>query len=492
MTSLLRSKIKEKDLNKIMESINAQTYLKPVSGDRLDVYWLIKPFARAIIKKDNYILEEPKLNENEYILLEVLYRKLRDKIILKNEPNFDNKDIILFAEFINEVKKSRIDITTIGKIWYYLRREFLGYGKLDPIFKDPYIEDISCSGYSLPVYVYHRIYGSLRTNILFEEDELDKFVLKLAQKANTQVSLESPIADSTLPTGERIQVTYRKVASTRGSTFSIRKTPEEPITVVDLVAWNTVDSAIAALIWLCVESRLNMLITGSTASGKTTMLNAVSLFIPKNTKIISIEDTREVRLPHENWTPFLVNDSDEMFEMLKTSLRQRPEFLLVGEIRGKEAITMFQAMNTGHTTYSTLHAGDADSAVNRLIYDPINVPLAMFDALDLLMVLKIDHIKGNMVRRMVSLYMIDLVGGTQIRKYPLFMWSKSNDRFIITEHYNMLVDRIARTFGKSRDFVEDEIQRRSEFIGNLLVERPNMYELMELINNYREEFYERL
>ncbi len=314
--------------------------------------------------------------------------------------------------------------------------------------------------------------------------------MKLAQKANVQVSLEKPIADATLPTGERIQVTYRKVVSTRGSTFSIRKVSEEPITPLDLIAWNTINSRICSLLWLCVDARQNMLITGSTASGKTTMLNALSLFIPYRVKVISIEDTREVRLPHENWTPFLAKDAEEMFELLKASLRQRPEYLIVGEVRGREAITMFQAMNTGHTTYSTLHAGDATSAINRLIHDPINVPLAMFDALNLLMVLKIDHVGGRMVRRMKHLYLVELEKGVKIKTTPLFSWEKP-DNFV--EHdCKALLKKLAEVYGVSESFIEEEANRREKFLEILREERPGMKKLVQAFEDYRKDFYERL
>ncbi len=475
-----------------MESLLSHSYVEFEEDERvIDSYWLIKPFARAVILEKDYLVIEPELKAAEAVFLEKVHRKLREKIIIKSEEELKNKEKILFNEFLKEARKADFEETSIGRMWYYLRREAVGYGKIDAVLRDPHIEDISCSGYNLPVYVYHRAYGSLRTNIVFEEDELDEYVMKLAQKANTQVSLEKPIADATLPTGERIQVTYRKVVSTRGSTFSIRKVSEEPISPIDLVAWGTLDLRLAAILWMCVDFRLNLLITGSTASGKTTMLNALSLFIPYRVKIVSIEDTREVRLPHENWTPFLAKDAEEMFELLKAALRQRPEYMIVGEVRGREAITMFQAMNTGHTTYSTLHAGDATSAINRLIHEPINVPVAMFDALDLLMVMKIDHISGRMVRRVKNLYMIRLREGIKIETIPVFSWNKKNDAYV-EENIRPLFEKLGRICGESAEFVEEEAERREKFLADLLSERPGMRKLVEEIESYRNEFYARL
>jgi len=485
---LIPRKNKE-DFSKLYNKIHSIEYIKSKFDDA-EVYWLHKPFAKAVIK-ETYEVVEPEIKPDEILFLEKVYAKIRDRLILKNINDLQNKELTLFKEFAEEIKKSKVDDTTAGRIWYYLRRDLIGYGKIDALLKDSHIEDISCSGYNLPVYVYHRAHGSLRTNIRFREGELDSFVLKLAQRANSQVSLEKPIADSTLPTGERIQVTYRSIVSTRGSTFSIRKVSEEPITPLDLIAWNTLNSKIAALLWLCVDAGMNILITGSTASGKTTMLNALSLFIPFRVKVISIEDTREVRLPHENWTPFLAKDSDDMFELLKASLRQRPEYLIVGEVRGKEAITMFQAMNTGHTTYSTLHAGDAVSAINRLVHEPINVPIAMFDALDLLMVLKIEYVKGKMVRRLNKLYTVELKKGVEIQTTPVFSWNKNEDTYKELE-LDKLVERLSNIYGKKTSFVEDEVQTRAKFLENLLEERHKMDTLVDTFESYRRTFYEKL
>ena len=491
LLDLLGFRQKKEDFSELYGKIHSAEYIES-EPEGLETYWLQKPFAKAVIG-ETYTVVEPELSPDEAVFLKKVYVKIRDRLIIKSveEVRDREKEAILFREFAKEVKKAKIDEKSAGKIWYHLRKDFLGYGKIDALLRDQHIEDISCSGYNLPVYVYHRAYGSLKTNIKFGEAELDSFVLKLAQKANAQLSLEKPIADATLPTGERIQVTYRRVVSTRGSTFSIRKVSREPITPLDLIAWKTLDSRIAALLWLCVDARQNMLITGSTASGKTTMLNALSLFIPFRVKVISIEDTREVRLPHENWTPFMAKDAEDMFNLLKASLRQRPEYLIVGEVRGKEAITMFQAMNTGHTTYSTLHAGDAVSAINRLVHEPINVPVSMFDALDLLMVLKIDHVEGKMVRRMKRLYMVELRKGVEIKTIPVFSWSKNCDCYEEFES-EKLIRKLSEVYGKSSSFIEEEVESRAKFLESLLEERPKMSVLVEKLESYRKEFYERL
>lgn len=434
----------------------------------LDEYWLNEPFAKVVIRGDEYIVLEPPLSDEERRLLEKVRLELRNELFLKDVLQLLDKEKILFNEMMKRLRG--VSIETVGKIWYYLRRDSIGYGKIDPILRDRYIEDISCSGYELPVYVYHRAYGSLRTNITFSRDELDDFVLKLAQKANVQLSLENPIADSILPTGERIQLTFRDVVSTRGSSFSIRKSAEEPITPIDLIAWGTATPEVMAFLWLCVEAKKNVLIIGPTASGKTTLLNAISMFIPKNAKIVSIEDTRELKLPHENWIPFLAKDFDEMFELLKASLRQRPEYILLGEIRGREAVILFQAMSTGHASYATLHAGDVKSAINRLIHDPINVPSAMFDALDYVVVLHMMWKGGRVVRSIRGIYEVYVEGEIKART----VW----DGKLCTSTFENF-DCIGTV-----DEVRREHARRSEFLKNLTPFRPKMQDFVGRIYEF--------
>ena len=275
---------------------------------------------------------------------------------------------------------------------------------------DRHIEDITCNGANLPVFIYHRKYANLATNIQFDDDELNKSALKIAQKANKQMSLTTPLVDAALPGGSRVQLTYSDIISAKGSSFTIRKFKTDPMTPVDLIALDTYNADLMAVIWLCVENNKSMIIAGGTACGKTSTMNAVSFFIPGISKIISIEDTREIQLPHKNWLPLKTREGGknlaagdvDMFTLLKASLRQRPEYIIVGEVRGEEAQTLFQAMNTGHTTFSTLHAGGVNDAINRLTHDPINVPNVMFGALDLMLIQGLQHRAGVGFRRCLS------------------------------------------------------------------------------------------
>jgi len=467
----------------------------------LDRYWLDHPFSMAVICENNnditYNVLEPKISKEEFCVIEKVHRELMDRVILKNSDGIYDREKFLFGEFIQTLERLgyELSIESIGRIWYHIRNHFLGYERIDPILKDPYIEDVSCNGYNLPVYVFHKAYGNIPTNITYTAEELDRFILKLSQKAGTQVSLETPLADGSISEKTRVQLTYRKVVSSKGSSFTIRKFSEEPITPLDLISWNTVSAEAMAFLWLAIEYRKNMIIIGGTASGKTTMLNAISFFIPHNSKIVSLEDTREISLPHKNWLPLVTREVDgrarvEMFDLLKAALRQRPEYIIVGEIRGREAITLFQAMNTGHVVYSTFHAGDVDSAIKRFIHDPINIPKGMFTPLDLMMSLSLEYIKGKVVRRMDSLNEVSVDAEGRLSIKPLFTRDEAKDLFVCHSSSKVLPE-ICKVLGISYEEALTEIKKRAEFLKELAKNRPySMEKLIGEINEYRRKFYE--
>ena len=295
----------------------------------------------------------------------------------------------------------------------------------------------SCNGENLPVFVFHRTYGSLPTSVIFHQGELNQYVLKLAQKANKQISLSNPMVDATLPDGSRLQVTYSNVISTKGSSFTIRRFRTDPMTPIDLMKFGTYNAEILAFLWLVIEHRRSLIIAGGTASGKTSTMNAISLFIPLNSKIVSLEDTREIQLPHKNWlatqtrelsTSGMLGDID-LFSLLKSSMRQRPEYIIVGEVRGEEAQTLFQAMNTGHATLSTIHAGSVQEAINRLTHEPINVPSVMFTALDIIITQSILTSGNNRVRRCSAINEISVDAEGNILPVKLYEWDVKDDKF---------------------------------------------------------------
>jgi flagellar protein FlaI len=451
----------------------------PAGTILIDAYWLNPPLASAIISENEkshllYSVIEPKLTEKDLIVLEETHELLRS--ILYDSPkrsHASSLDPVLVEKSIQrfdpQISKEKTQI-----LQYYLQRNFQGYGKLDPLLHDDGIEDITCNGPDIPVYVYHRNYGNLPTNLVFSLSELNKFVMKLAQKADKQLSLTTPLVDAALPDGSRVQITYSDVVSSKGSSFTIRKFKSDPMTPVDLIRFGTYDAELMAFIWLCVENRKSMIIVGGTASGKTSTMNALSFFIPATAKVVSLEDTREIQLPHENWLSMVTRETGvtstkaevDLFALLKSSLRQRPEYIIVGEVRGREAQTLFQAMNTGHTTYSTLHAGGVEQAINRLTHEPINVPPSMFGALDIMLVQALQYSEGRAVRRCLSLNEIE-VHRSDINWKPLFTWDPRNDRFARSAGTVRVLEDIACTRGWTMDEIEHQLQRRRQVLDML-------------------------
>lgn len=438
----------------------------------LDRYWLIPPYAYTNIYQDtynhvHYQIVEPKLTEKELIVLEETFEYLRSMLVydtVKKRDEFGLDTELLRSTILSfdpKIKPDRRDT-----IIYYLNRNFLGYGKLDPLMHDEKIEDITCNGAGIPVFLYHRNFANTETNLVFDNQDLNKYVLKLAQKADKQLSLTTPIIDASLPSGARAQITYSDIISSKGSSFTIRKFKSDPMTPADLIRSNTYNSDLMAHIWLAVENRKSIIIAGGTASGKTSTMNAASFFIPAVSKIVSIEDTREIQLPHVNWLAMKTRENTSsdrsgagnvtMFSLLKAALRQRPEYIIVGEVRGEEAQTLFQAMNTGHTTYSTLHAGNVKEAINRLINDPINVPIAMFGALNLVIVQSLLYGDGKGFRRCLSLNEI-LVKEDTIEWKPLFVWNHLTDKIEKVYQESSVFENIAYQNGWSNEELQKHL-----------------------------------
>lgn len=458
--------------------------LPPYEGREklLEQYWLTPPFAYANLFQDkfshsHYEIIEPKITESEYIILEEIIQLLRTTLVYDAGKKYSTDEIDrdhlidIITSFDAEICEDRLNI-----LIYYLNRNLLGYGKLDPLMHDERIEDITCNGADIPIYLYHQKYGNVRTNCVFDSKDLNKYVMKLAQKADKQVSLTTPLVDASLPEGARVQLTYSDIISSNGSSFTIRKFKSDPMTPIDLVMNKTYTAELMAHLWLAVENRRSMLIAGGTASGKTSTMNAISFFIPYDSKIVSIEDTREIQLPkHENWLSMRTRENIttenmgnvDMFSLLKAALRQRPEFIIVGEVRGEEAQTLFQAMNTGHTTYSTLHAGKVNEAISRLTHEPINVPVAMFSALHLILIQGLLYGKGKGFRRCLSLNEISVVNN-EVLWTPLFIWDNATDSCKRTHNESRVFESIATQNGWSNEQLTNRLKYREREIEDMV------------------------
>ncbi|MFC7324018.1 ATPase, T2SS/T4P/T4SS family [Halorubrum rutilum] len=372
----------------------------------------------------------------------------------------------------------------VEKLLYYLKRDFIGYERIDPIKYDINVEDISCDGYDSPVFVYHSDYEQIITNVYHGTDELDDFVVKLAQRSGKGISKRRPQVDATLPDGSRAQLTLGREVSDHGTNYTIRQFNEIPFTPIDLINWKTFSLDEMAFLWLSIENHKSLIFAGGTASGKTTSLNAVSLFIPSNAKIVSIEDTREVELPQRNWIASVTRpsfsdddkgDIDE-FDLLEAALRQRPDYIVMGEIRGEEGRTAFQVMSTGHTTYTTFHADTVGEVLKRFTTEPINVSKTMFTALDLVSVQTSTRVQGKKVRRNKSLTEINHYDAEndEINVQDVFQWQAETDEFLQMGDSNTLED-IMFDRGWSRETLNAELRKRRVVLAYLIDRGLNSY-----------------
>jgi len=385
---------------------------------------------------------------------------------------------------IIEEDSDKVTEYQIQKLLYYLKRDFVGYQRIDPIKNDINVEDISVDGYNQPVFTYHGDYEQIISNIFHGRDELDDFVVKLAQRSGKGISKRQPQVDCTLPDGSRAQLTLGEEVSDHGTNYTIRQFKDVPFTPVDLVCWNTFSLDQMAFLWLCIENHKSLIFAGGTASGKTTSLNAVSLFIPSGAKIVSIEDTREVELPQRNWIASVTRpsfseddtgDVDE-FDLLEAALRQRPDYIVMGEIRGEEGRTAFQVMSTGHTTYTTFHADSVGEVLKRFTTDPINVSKTMFTALDLVSIQSATRVQGNKVRRNKVLTEVNGYEAEtdEINVQNVYQWQAETDEFIETEGSEIL-ESIQFDRGWNDRKLQNELLKRRTVLAYLLREDLNEY-----------------
>ena len=388
------------------------------------------------------------------------------------EPNVVEEDADTLTEY------------QVEKLLYRLKRDFVGYSRIGPIKHDINVEDISCDGYNTRVFVYHTEYENIITNIEHGEGELDDFVVKLAQRSGKGISKRQPQVDATLPDGSRAQLTLGREVSDHGTNYTIRQFKDVPFTPVDLINWNTFSLDEMAFLWLCIENNKSMIFAGGTASGKTTSLNAVSLFIPSNAKIVSIEDTREVELPQRNWIASVTRpsfgqddkgDVDE-FDLLEAALRQRPDYIVMGEIRGEEGRTLFQVMSTGHTTYTTFHADSTAEVIKRFTTDPINVSKTLFTALDLVSIQTQTRVDGDKVRRNKTLTEINEYSAEhdEINVRDVYQWQAESDEYLQMGNSNTL-EEIKFDRGWPQERLDEELFKRKVVLAYLIEQGLNTY-----------------
>ena len=453
--------------------------------EELDTYPVHPPFSyvRVLFDKRDYsrfyYVVEPKASKQELEDLDTIKTVLQRALNINRETLEETQEDFLKQAVDDILNSYRLPSrkSNRAKIHYYIERDMIGYGKIETMMRDPNIEDVSCDGPGVEIFVYHRRFESLRTNVMWEDElELERYIIRMAQRCGKHISIAEPLLDATLMDGSRIVMTLGREVSTKGSTFTIRRFRDEPFTPVDLLEFKTFSSMQIAFFWLAMQYGMSMLFVGGTASGKTTSLNACSLFLPWQHKIVSIEETRELNLPHPNWIPGCTRQGFggegssgggkaagevDMYDLLRAALRERPEYIIVGEIRGEEAYVLFQAMATGHTTYSTFHADSIQSLVHRLENKPIEIPRVLIPALDGISIQIQTRISGKRVRRNKAI--VEIIGidphSHELLTNEAFRWDNKTDEYVFTGK-SYIFEKIMMKANLNRVEIMDETKRR--------------------------------
>ncbi len=483
--------------------------LSKIEFDKYDVRaGLIKdPTAPGGIR---YQIIEPTLSERDKKALEIIKKLLMTELSvslgeIKTKKEAEHR---LGAKIERMIKsyKMKIPAKNIAKIKYYAIRDYIHLGKIEALMRDHMIEEISCDGTDIPLYVWHREYESIPTNIRFPTDnELNNFARKLAYICGKHISMSDPIVDASLPDGSRINLTLGHEITRRGSTFTIRRFRSDPITVIDLIKFGTMSVDIAAFMWYLIEKKSTMLVAGGTASGKTTALNALSSFIKPGQKVVSIEDTQELNLPHENWVPAVSrqNFTDtqigeiSQFDLLRAALRQRPDIIIVGETRGKEAYTLFQAMATGHGGFSSIHADSIEATLTRLTSAPMDVPKALIaNSLDLITLQLKIRVGNKSARRIIQVAEIDGMDENtgQLKTNTVFRWNPKTDTHEFLGK-SIVFEKIKERDGETDEQINYELTKRRValewMVNNNVREHKKVSKCIMEYYEDSERFYER-
>lgn len=450
--------------------------------------------------KLQYLTIEPSMTAEEKQTLSRLKSTLSEEAsvpfaVLKDETAIN---LYLTNQIQQAIKAHRLPIPkdSTGKFIYYVKRDFLGYGALDILMRDTNIEDISCNGVEIPIYVWHRSYESLPTNIAYSSrEELNNFITRLAYKAGHQISVARPILEGALPEGFRVHLTLEEV-SKRGDTFTIRKIRANPFTIMDLISYGTMSPHMAAYFWILIENLRSIIVAGSTASGKTALLNSIAMFIRPEMKVVTIEEVRELHL-HENWIPMVTRPSFQvgveevtLFDLLKSSLRQRPDYIVVGEVRGEEAYTLFQSISVGHGGLCTIHAEDVETVEKRLLTNPMNIPPMLIPMMNAIVLIGRTRIRDNTVRRVLDVSEITGINEKTARATyaKMYEWHHESDSITFrpkSASESHVFKKITELKHVSMEELTDELNKR-EFILKWLMNRniKNYEDVATVIRKY--------
>ena len=469
-----------------------------------EFYSVNPPYGYAGIKIDRetgklrYLTIEPTMTEKENRIL------VRLKTILKEEasvPLSVLRDEALIEDYLtDQIKRARkifkleIPSDSVEKFIYYTKRDFLGYGVIDILVRDPSIEDISCNGAGLPIYVWHRYYESIPTNVMYHsKEELDSLITRLAYKTGRQISVSRPILEGTLPEGSRVHLTLEEV-SKRGDTFTIRKVRTSPFTIIDLINFRTMSPSVAAYFWILVENLRSIIVAGATASGKTVLLNSIAMFIRPEMKVVTIEEVRELHL-HENWIPMVTRPALQLgvqevtlFDLLKSSLRQRPDYIVVGEVRGEEAYTLFQSISVGHGGLCTIHAESVETVEKRLLTEPMNIPSMLIPMMKTVVLIGRTRLQETTVRRVLDVSEItgvdDRTGRAAFKK--MYEWDPGSDSFVSNPiDTSFALKEISQLRHVSIETLLSELKRRERILRWMVHENIKSYnDVADVVRGY--------
>ena len=484
--------------------------LPDLPRQQIDVrYPLLAPYAYAHLKWDEgsrsliYTLEEPQLEIREKKVLNLLEDGIKELLNISYLSTSKGETIIEYLE--KNIKalltELRIKLTkeSYQKIMYYIYRDFVGLGKIEPLMNDYYIEDIECNGSGSPIYIVHRAYRNIRTNVVYEDPkELSNFVEKLAQKTGQYISYATPLLNGALPDGSRVNATFTEDISSKGPTFTIRKFTRTPWTPTQLMQLKSISPEILAYLWILIEHKQNIMVIGGTGSGKTTALNALTFFIQPEARIVSIEDTRELNLEHSNWLPSVAREGVglsnlvgqkygevTLFNLLKESFRQNPDYVIVGEVRGKEAYVLFQGMASGHPSFGTMHADSVDTMIKRLETPPISLSSSLVETMDVVLIMSHVKIKGKSSRRLrevVEVISVDDKGKSETN--TPFMWDPTKDIFVASAQSHVF-QSIMRDSGVSYEYLQSEFEKRTKLMEGLYEREVfEFHKVQQIINDY--------
>ncbi|ESP89527.1 type II/IV secretion system ATPase subunit [Candidatus Halobonum tyrrellensis] len=465
-----------------------------------------------------YYTIEPTLSTAEEQTLDTIKGKLLNKSGHRPTPDGESGYDDLIEELLEEVTViteegssrrfskirnfGRIEVSarTYNDIRYRLNRDIVGFGPLEPVMRDPENEDIHVIGPS-ECHVDHGVFGMLETTVDFGTlQQFDSWLRNMGERMGDPVSDSNPIIDSTLPDGSRINIIYSDDVSIKGPSLTIRQGDDTPLSVNQITNWGTLSPELAAYLWLCLENEQTVFVVGETASGKTTTLNAILSFIPRDSKIYTAEDTAEVIPPHNTWQQLLTREGDgadsnsvDMFDLVAAALRSRPDYIIVGEVRGAEGRMAFQAAQTGHPVMLTFHASDIVSMIQRFTSEPINVPETFMDNADVALFQNRVKQGDKVLRRVTSVQEIEgyskEMDGVVTRQ--VFDWDPVEDEIVFRGMNNsyVLEEQIATLLGyaDTRD-IYDDLEFRAELIERMIQEGVLGYhEVNDAINAFHRD-----